>query len=69
MPDAALNMEPTDQKTHVVPPVEEPEEMPLPSEMGGEGKPKEEEKPKPAGAANTSSAAKAILEKYMRRPR
>src|SRR5262249_20878391 len=44
-------------------------EMVLPSEMGGEGQPKADEKPKPAGSANTSSAAKAILEKYMRRPR
>jgi pSer/pThr/pTyr-binding forkhead associated (FHA) protein len=43
-------------------------EMMLPPEMGGEGKPKQEEKPKPA-AANTSNAAKEILEKYMRRPR
>ncbi|MBI1918628.1 MAG: FHA domain-containing protein [Planctomycetes bacterium] len=44
-------------------------EMTVPPEMGADGKPKEEEKPKPAGSANTSSAAKAILEKYMRRPR
>ncbi len=44
-------------------------EMTAPPEMGPDGKPKQEEKPKPAGAANTSSAAKAILEKYMRRPR
>ena len=30
--DAALNMAPADQETEVVPPVEEPEEMPLPSD-------------------------------------
>jgi predicted PurR-regulated permease PerM len=30
--DAALNMAPTDQETEVAPPVEEPEEMPLPSD-------------------------------------
>ena len=30
--DAALNMAPTDQETEVVPPAEEPEEMPLPSD-------------------------------------
>jgi hypothetical protein len=30
--DAVLNMAPTDQETEVVPPAEEPEEMPLPSD-------------------------------------
>src|ERR1700738_2265654 len=30
--DAALNMAPDDQETEVAPPVEEPEEMPLPSD-------------------------------------
>jgi hypothetical protein len=30
--DAALNMAPADQETEVAPPVEEPEEMPLPSD-------------------------------------
>ena len=30
--DAVLNMAPTDHKTKVVPPAEEPEEMPLPSD-------------------------------------
>ena len=30
--DAVLNMAPTDQETNVVPPAEEPEEMPLPSD-------------------------------------
>ena len=30
--DAVLNMAPTDQKSEVVPPAEEPEEMPLPSD-------------------------------------
>jgi len=44
-------------------------EMPLPQELGPDGQPKEQEKPKPAGSPNTSNAAKAILEKYMRRPR
>ncbi|HKB40767.1 MAG TPA: FHA domain-containing protein [Gemmataceae bacterium] len=44
-------------------------EMPLPQELGPDGQPKQEEKPKPAVPANTSNAAKAILEKYMRRPR
>jgi predicted component of type VI protein secretion system len=44
-------------------------DMPLPQDMGPDGQPKQEEKPKPAGSPNTSNAAKAILEKYMRRPR
>jgi len=44
-------------------------EMSLPQELGPDGQPKAEEKPKPAGPANTSNVAKAILEKYMRRPR
>jgi predicted component of type VI protein secretion system len=44
-------------------------EMPLPQELGPDGQPKEKEPPKPAVPANTSNAAKAILEKYMRRPR
>ena len=30
--DAVLNMAPTNQETEVVPPAEEPEEMPLPSD-------------------------------------
>jgi hypothetical protein len=30
--DAVLNMAPTDQETEVVPPAQEPEEMPLPSD-------------------------------------
>jgi AI-2E family transporter len=30
--DAVLNMAPTDQETEIVPPAEEPEEMPLPSD-------------------------------------
>jgi pSer/pThr/pTyr-binding forkhead associated (FHA) protein len=46
-------------------------EMPLPPEVAAQmaqnEKEKEKEKPKPSG--NTSSAAKSILEKYMRRPR
>jgi pSer/pThr/pTyr-binding forkhead associated (FHA) protein len=44
-------------------------EMPLPPEFDDEAAKKEPEKPKPAAPANTSSAAKSILEKYMRRPR
>jgi pSer/pThr/pTyr-binding forkhead associated (FHA) protein len=44
-------------------------EMPLPPELGDEAAKKEQEKPKPVAPANTSSAAKSILEKYMRRPR
>jgi predicted component of type VI protein secretion system len=43
---------------------------PAPGAEGqGEAKGKEGEKPKAANVGNTSSAAKAILEKYMRRPR
>ena len=33
--EAALNMAPGDQETKVVPPAEEPEEMPLPSDPKG----------------------------------
>lgn len=44
-------------------------EMPLPSDVSDEMAKKETEKPKPTAPANTSSAAKSILEKYMRRPR
>jgi pSer/pThr/pTyr-binding forkhead associated (FHA) protein len=44
-------------------------EMPLPPEFDDETAKKEPEKPKPAAPANTSNAAKSILEKYMRRPR
>ncbi len=47
-------------------------EMPLPPELAAQAAEKErEEKAKAAKAAtgNTSSAAKSILEKYMRRPR
>jgi len=40
----------------------------LPEEGGDQGKPGEK-KPAPKTAENTSTAAKAILEKYMRRPR
>lgn len=43
-------------------------EMPLPPELAAQAaQQKEKDKPKPAG--NTSSAAKSILEKYMKRPR
>jgi pSer/pThr/pTyr-binding forkhead associated (FHA) protein len=38
-----------------------------PSTAGDKGKDKEKDKPKPTG--NTASAAKSILEQYMRRPR
>jgi hypothetical protein len=42
-------------------------EMPLPPEVAAQLAKNEKEKPKPTG--NTSSAAKSILEKYMKRPR
>lgn len=45
-------------------------EMPLPPDVAAQMAKKEQEaKPKPSAPANTSSAAKSILEKYMRRPR
>ncbi|HEY7426149.1 MAG TPA: FHA domain-containing protein [Gemmataceae bacterium] len=44
-------------------------EMPLPPEVAAEMAKKEKEKPKQAATGNTSSAAKSILEKYMKRPR
>ena len=45
-------------------------EMPLPPEVAAQlAKNEKESKPKPATPANTSSAAKSILEKYMKRPR
>jgi pSer/pThr/pTyr-binding forkhead associated (FHA) protein len=43
--------------------------VPLPGEEGQSGEKKEGEKPKDAPKPNTSNAAKALLEKYMRRPR
>jgi predicted component of type VI protein secretion system len=44
-------------------------DMPLPPEVAAQAAQNEKEKAKPAGAGNTSQAAKAILEKYMKRPR
>jgi pSer/pThr/pTyr-binding forkhead associated (FHA) protein len=44
-------------------------EMPLPPEVANEMAKKEKEKPKQSASGNTSSAAKSILEKYMKRPR
>ena len=44
-------------------------EMPLPAEVAAQMAKAEKEKPKPATSANTSQAAKSILEKYMKRPR
>jgi pSer/pThr/pTyr-binding forkhead associated (FHA) protein len=45
-------------------------EMPLPPDLAAQMAQKEKEsKPKPPTPANTSSAAKSILEKYMKRPR
>jgi pSer/pThr/pTyr-binding forkhead associated (FHA) protein len=44
-------------------------EMPLPPEVAAEMAKKEKEKAKQPALGNTSSAAKSILEKYMKRPR
>lgn len=48
-------------------------ELPVPSQAAPQenkdGKPPEKDKPKPASAGNTSSAAAAILEKMRKRPR
>jgi predicted component of type VI protein secretion system len=44
-------------------------EMPLPPDVAAEVAKNEKEKPKPTTTANTSQAAKSILEKYMKRPR
>jgi len=44
-------------------------ELPLPPEVAAEMAKKEKEKPKQPALGNTSSAAKSILEKYMKRPR
>jgi predicted component of type VI protein secretion system len=44
-------------------------EMPLPPEIAAQMAKNEKEKAKSAAPANTSQAAKSILEKYMRRPR
>lgn len=44
-------------------------ELAAPPPPGGENKPGEKDKAAPKPPANTSNAAKAILEKYMRRPR
>ncbi len=44
-------------------------EMPLPPEVAAEMAKNEKEKPKASTPANTSQAAKSILEKYMKRPR
>ena len=44
-------------------------EMPLPAEVAAQMAKAQNEKPKSATSANTSQAAKSILEKYMKRPR
>jgi pSer/pThr/pTyr-binding forkhead associated (FHA) protein len=44
-------------------------EMQLPAEIAAQMAKNEKDKPKPTAPANTSQAAKSILEKYMKRPR
>lgn len=44
-------------------------ELPLPPDVAAEMAKNEKEKPKASSPANTSQAAKSILEKYMKRPR
>jgi pSer/pThr/pTyr-binding forkhead associated (FHA) protein len=44
-------------------------EMQLPAEVAAQMAKNEKDKPKPTAPANTSQAAKSILEKYMKRPR
>jgi predicted component of type VI protein secretion system len=44
-------------------------ELPLPPEIAAQAAQAAKEKAKPSNTANTSAAAKSILEKYMKRPR
>jgi predicted component of type VI protein secretion system len=44
-------------------------ELPLPPDLSAQAAQSAKEKAKPAAQANTSAAAKSILEKYMKRPR